>query len=410
MWIRTWLLAAVLVPAMLAPVPAAAEIVLSEAEALARLSSDSPRVRAIRATLEIARADVIEAGRWPNPRFVFNRESVAGTTEDMVSLTQPLPMTGRRGLDVRAASTRVEAASRRVDDEIRRARGDLRLAFAALVAAQTRETELASAGDRLRALTAILARREAAGDAAGFDRLRADREVIDVEADRAAAAADRALAQAALAGFFAGAVDPTQLVAARTPGPRPVLPALDELVARAETVRGDLQAFDHEIEAARLSARAAGRLRVPEPEILAGTKASSAAGGDMGAVFAVQAVLPLFDRGQAQRALARAREASAEARRETFRQSLRYQIAALREVVLERRAAADGYRAAVAGGADEIERIAQVSYEAGERGIFELLDAYRTTASARIRQALLDAAARAAEIELEFASGWEVPS
>jgi cobalt-zinc-cadmium efflux system outer membrane protein len=59
--------------------------------------------------------------------------------------------------------------------------------------------------------------------------------------------------------------------------------------------------------------------------------------------------------------------------------------------------------------ASDIERIAQVSYDAGERGILELLDAYRTSSSARVRQAALDAAAREAEIELEFVSGWEIP-
>ena len=50
-----------------------------------------------------------------------------------------------------------------------------------------------------------------------------------------------------------------------------------------------------------------------------------------------------------------------------------------------------------------------MSYEAGERGILELLDAYRTASSARVRQAMLDAAVREAEIELEFVSGWEIP-
>ena len=58
--------------------------------------------------------------------------------------------------------------------------------------------------------------------------------------------------------------------------------------------------------------------------------------------------------------------------------------------------------------ADQIERIAQVSYDAGERSILELLDAYRIGSSARVRQATLDAAVRQVEIELEFASGWEI--
>ena len=77
---------------------------------------------------------------------------------------------------------------------------------------------------------------------------------------------------------------------------------------------------------------------------------------------------------------------------------------------MERRETAERYRAALSRGADQIERIAQVSYDAGERGILDLLDAYRTGATARVRQAALDAAVRQAEIELEFLSGWEIPS
>ena len=49
-----------------------------------------------------------------------------------------------------------------------------------------------------------------------------------------------------------------------------------------------------------------------------------------------------------------------------------------------------------------------MSYDAGERSILELLDAYRTGLSARVRQATLDASVRQAEIELEFVSGWEI--
>ena len=101
---------------------------------------------------------------------------------------------------------------------------------------------------------------------------------------------------------------------------------------------------------------------------------------------------------------------STECRREPAheRLELRAQLAALRGVVMERREAADRFRASTAASADELERIAQVSYEAGERGILELLDAYRSGAAARTRQSTLDAAVRQAEIELELASGWEI--
>ena len=383
---------------------------LTESDALSRLSDESPRVRAIRSSIDLARADVLAAQRWPNPRLTIDRESVAGVTEYLTTVSQPLPITGRRGLEVQAASTLVEASSRRADDVIRRARADLRVAFAQLLAAQTRERELTRARDQLRELAEILAKREAAGDAAGFDRLRAEREVLDLDADRGAATADRARAQAAVAGFFVGPIDAAQIVAVERANPPATVPAVETLIARAESTRGELLALHKEVEAAQFAARAADRRIVPEPEIVAGTKSSSIAGGDLGSVVSFQASLPLFDRSQPEHARATARARQAQARIEAFRQSLRAEIAALVAAIQERRQVADRYRSAAVSTAGQIERIARVSYDAGERGILELLDAYRTAALARIRQASLDLAVREAEIELEFVSNWEMPS
>ena len=189
---------------VLVPVAASAQsLSLTESEALARLSPDSPRVQAIRASVDVARADAQAAARWPNPRLVVNRESSAGITEYISTIGQVLPITGRRGLAVSAASARADGISSRADEEIRRARADVRLAFADLVAEQSRESELRVAVARVREVAAAIAKREAAGDAAGFDRLRAEREALNVEADGSAVAVARATARAALTAFFA---------------------------------------------------------------------------------------------------------------------------------------------------------------------------------------------------------------
>jgi cobalt-zinc-cadmium efflux system outer membrane protein len=405
---RTVVLCATLAACILPLNVGAQSLPLTEAEALARLSPASPRARAISAGIDVARADAIAAGRLPNPRLTYDREAVAGVTENMVMVSQTLPITGRRGFEVQAASALVDASSSRADEALRRARADLRLAFGQLVSAQVRERELTASRDRLRALADILAKREAAGDAAGFDRLRAEREVVDVDTDRAAAATDRARAQAVLAGFFVDPVDPVSIVAVDASGVPPPLPTVDALVERAESIRGELLALRKEGDAARLSLQAADRRRVPEPEIVAGTKSSTVGGGDTGSVVAVHVSLPLFDRNHPERALAEARAKQAEARADAFRVALRAEIAALRVALMERRDTADRYRTASVNGIGQIERIAQVSYDAGERGILELLDAYRTGASARVRQSVLDAAVRQAEIELEFVSGWEI--
>ena len=405
---RTAVLCAALTAILLPGSGGAQPLTMTEADALVRLTADSPRVRAILAPIEIARVDELAATRWPNPLVTIDRESVGGATEYIAMVAQPLPITGRRGLERDAASALVGASSSRAEDGMRRLRADLRLAFAGLMAAQIRERELTAACDRLRTLADVLAKREAAGDAAGFDRLRAEREVLDLDTDLAQAATERAQAQAILASFLADVTDPSRLVAAGSPAAPTPLPPLEALLERAESSRGELQALGREVEAARFAERAAGRRLVPEPEIAAGVKSSSVGSGDIGSVVMISAAIPLFDHARPERALAVARAAQAQARADAFRVVLRGEIAALRAAVVERRRAAERFRSEAVGTADQIERIAQVSYEGGERGILELLDAYRIGSTARTRQAALDAAVRQAEIELAFASGWEL--
>jgi len=166
--------------------------------------------------------------------------------------------------------------------------------------------------------------------------------------------------------------------------------------------------------------RAAHRSLWPEPELFVGTKSSTASGGgvgsaitigggDLGPVFGVHTTIPLFDRAGPERALAVARAAQAEAQVSAFRLTLRAHVSALRAAVVDRREGAERYRTGAVNRSENIERIARVSYDAGERGILELLDAYRLGGSARVRQAALDLAVRQAEIELEFESGLEIP-
>src|SRR5262249_57846400 len=124
------------------------------------------------------------------------------------------------------------------------------------------------------------------------------------------------------------------------------LPTVDALLERAKAARGDLVALQKEVEAAHLSAKAADRRWVPEPEIVAGTKSSTVGGGDVGSVFTVHANIPLFDRGKPEQALAAARASQAQSRIELLGIALRSDIAALRATVLERRDTAGRYRTA----------------------------------------------------------------
>ncbi len=402
--------AALLLPVLAAAAVHAQVTPISEAEALARLSPDSPRVRALGAQVDLARAGVALSRRLPNPQVSLSREAAGGLSEYYTLVTQVLPITGRRGLEIQASEAVLRGAEASADALLRLAQAELRQAFVELATAGRREAELRRVRNHLAELVDILAKREAAGDAAGFDRLRAERELLDADADLTTAAAARSRAQAALAAFFPDDVDPRMLAADLPPRPAAPadLPELDALVARALDSRGELKALEAEAEAARFSARAAARRRVPEPQVVAGLKTLSAGPDRRGSVLTVQASLPLFDPGRAEALEARGRERLAVAQADAFRARLRAAIAGVREVVVAQRDAVTRY-ARGAASADQVERIARASYDAGERGILELLDAYRSAATARLRQLDLALAERLAEIELEFLSGWELP-
>src|SRR5687768_18338893 len=262
---RTLFACAAFAAAVLPASAGAQTVTLTESEVLGQLGSTSPRIQAARAGVDVTRADILTAARWPNPRVTFNREAVAGVAENMLTVSQSLPITGRRRLEVSAATARAEASSSRAGNQIARVRTDLRLAFTVLWAAQERERELIRIREQLNELAAILGRREEAGDAAGFDRLRADREVLDVEASRAIAAAERAQAQAMVSGFLATPTAPAFIEAVRPAVSAAAMPTVDEFMARAEGSRGDLVALARELDAAGFAERAAARRAIPEP-------------------------------------------------------------------------------------------------------------------------------------------------
>lgn len=387
-------------------VPARAQQPLTEADAVARLSADSPRIRALRAGLAMAEADVLAARRLPNPSVTLSREAAGGVSEKYALVTQVVPITGRRQLETAAARLSASATALRIGDLERRAAAEVRLAFATLLAAQTRESEIASTHKSLQELVGAIRSREQAGDVAGFDRLRVEREVLDVEADLSEAGARLARAQADLAAYFDPAIAPSALRAAG-PAPPRELPTAEQLIARAHETRGLLTALQHDIESAESARKAADRSRWPEPEVAGGVKTPGVSGLDAGSVLSISAALPLFDRSRAERARAEARGRQAAAELDWQRARIRAEILGLHAAVEAQRRVAAAYRADAITRSAALQRIARVSYDAGDRTLLELLDTFRVGLAARLRVADLDAELRRLEVDLEFVSGWE---
>ncbi len=381
---------------------------LTEEEALSRLRAGHPQLEALRATVAELAASVRQPSLPANPTVTFTREDAGLGSDDFLLVSQELPFRGRRRLLREAAARAVTAAESRADDERLAFETQLRFAFADLLLAQAREQVLEAGVSELRRLVTVLELREREGEGSRFDRLRAEREVADAEADREAASIERLTAQAAVVSFLAPSA-PDLLSAAGDLSEAAPLDAVETLLDRALARRADYRALAASEDRWAVERRAAHRLRLPAAAVTGGLKrAGPPAARDSGYVVGAALALPLFDRGQERAARAEAARARAGAERRSLRTRIEREVRAAHGAATRYRALTERYRAESVAPAAELVSIAEAAYEEGEYGILELLDAHRVALRARLRLLDLAAAARRAAIELGRAVGGEV--
>ena len=401
---RRWLLAGLCVAFAS---PGAAQS-LTEARAVARMRAEYPHVTALRLGVRELAAGARERTLSANPAVAYTREEAGPAVDDFLLVSQELPLWGRRGLLGEAARHEVSARSAEADGRLLAIEAGLRLVFTDLLLAQERVRSLEAGVGRLHALIAVLRTREEEGEGSRFDRLRAEREVAEVDADLALAVIERRRAQARLAAFFAEGTDPDGLSAAGRLDDHPALP-VPVAAGEAPERRPDYRALGLEAERWGAEARAARRLRLPAAQLTGGMKRSGLLGSlETGFVFGASLSVPVFNRGQAQAARAAAAGARVEAERRSLGARIAAEIHAAAAAAAGARELADRYREDSVARAAELVAIATAGYEEGEFGILELLDAHRVSLSAELRSLELSAAARRAAIELDRASGREM--
>ena len=387
---------------------AAAGQTLTESQALDRLRAEHPRLEALRASVEELAASVRQPSLPANPTVTFTREDAGLGSDDFLLVSQELPLRGRRRLLGQAARQAVTAAQGRAADARLAFESHLRLAFADLLFAQAREQALETGAGELRRLVTVLEVREREGEGSRFDRLRAEREVADVEADREAASILRATARARVASFFAPGARAAGLAAAGDLSDVAQPAAVDVLVERALARRADYRALAASESRWATERRAAERLRIPVAALTGGLKrAGFATARESGYSIGATVSVPLFDRGQAQVARADAARARTGAERRTLRTHIEREVRVAHGAASRYRDLAERYRVESVEPAAELVSIAEAAYEEGEFGILELLDAHRVALDARLRHLELTAEARRAAIELDRAVGGE---
>lgn len=364
--------------------PAAA---LTLDEALETARANHPELAAADEIVASARAAGEQAGAWPNPAGFLHLEAAPRDgnawdgAERIAGLSQALPLGGRTALARRAA----QAAHDRTVHEREMTRSvveaEVRAAFAEAVHAREGLRLVTEAKKIARRLRALVVARVDAGEAPAAELSRADMELGAAEAEALAAAARDRAARIALAAAIGAGGAPTA----------PVVGGMSPLTIDLETLLKHLDEMPAaRVAASRVAERAAiadeaSRRRIPDLEIEAGLRtAPDGESFDVG----VRVDLPLFDRGGARLASAKA---AARAEAHLAQAAKRDLETALRRAHAEFEAAsrgADLYANTVAPAARAALSAAEAAFDAGDTGLTEVLLAKRDFMAAR--HALLD--------------------
>lgn len=352
--------------------------VLTLREAIARAQPQAPGLQGAQASLGVADANLSAARLLPNPTLAVEAENVfgsgrysgVGASETTYSVSLPLELGGKRAARVRVA----EAERTGAVISVAAARADLTLritqAFITLAANERRASAAHSRQELAEQARNVARLRVRSGKASPIEEQRAEVQWVNASTD--AARADRAtkLAAAQMARLL-GTVEPSPIAA----------PWFEDIsrVPRIDS-RGAppaLNAADAQIAAATARADVARRARIPDVTVSIGARRIKET-NDSAAVVALSVPLPLFNRGSAEVARARAELERTEAERRTVALDFSEAQASAEGEVADAKASAAAASGPALAAAREAARIARLGYAEGKFSQLDLIEAERT--------------------------------
>jgi cobalt-zinc-cadmium efflux system outer membrane protein len=405
MWARVAVVLVLLIPTS----AATSGEPVTESDAIRLFLEESPQARRVPVIMQSADAASRVEARVANPDIAYQIEDAAGVRDEFLTFQQELPITGRRGLVREGADAAVSSARLAADQNLLTTASTVRVSFYEVLYRESTLDRLQQGTERLERVVDVLARREREGEGSGYDLLRAEQELAEIEIATSEAEAALAVARSRFGAFF----DPERkMESARLEGglePSGELPVPEVAIERALAQRGDLMALRAETQRLDLERRAARRRRFPEPTLTAGWKRTRVLGiDDTGFIASLTVPLPVFDRGQVIATRASADRERAELELEILSREIRADVQAALAREQAARQAAQRQSRDVEQRAGELRRIAELAYDEGETGILELLDAYRSSLATELRVLAVRYAAKRAEIDRDRAIGVEV--
>lgn len=377
--------------------------VLTESEAIELALVHEAHNQRWESQIQERQADATVAGAFPNPVVGYHREQLFGESsrfEETVEFEQRLPISGRHRLQHRAALEMTRAQQAQIADDRTELRRRTRELFYRLLHRQRVVEIHRQSVDRLDDTIAVMEQRVDAGESSSYELLRLRRQkaefkaTLDTEVGRIQRDREELAGWLGIASDEDSSVQPRgRLVPEKLPDEREVIDSVNE--------HPRLATVEHRIDAYELEADAAGRWWIPDLVVRGGFKRERhGPTQDLGFEAGVSVAVPLFYRGSGHRDRARARLIQTRATRAWRRESMTAHSLGLIRQTRRLVDAATDYQQESVERAQRILLLAEQSYDAGEAGLFALLDAHQGLLDARLRQRELAAEARHSFIEL----------
>jgi cobalt-zinc-cadmium efflux system outer membrane protein len=354
------------------PAPVLAEGPLDLAALWELALGNNPALRESGADVEAARGRLIQAGKYPNPHVTASTDeafsSISTYGNPQVNITQVLLTAGKFRLDQAVARRNLDAAGvallgRKFEvlTRLRRAYYD----YLALANTLQVQDEVVASLERSIELTRQLVEKA---------RTRPRTDLLRLQALLAEAQISRARARINLAAAWRQVAAEVGLPDLHPPAAPAALPAAvpdwpaQGVDARVQSAHSDLKQAALEAEAARLAFERARAEAVPNVTVGAGY-IRAFIDETAGAVFSVEAPLPLWDRKQGRIHEARANWARAEAARHSAATRLSRETAAAFARYQGARRQAERYTATVLPQLVEALQLVREGYRAGAAGV-----------------------------------------
>jgi cobalt-zinc-cadmium efflux system outer membrane protein len=373
--------------------------------AMARALAANPTIAAARLTAAINLANLAVARERLNPEASIEIEKE--TPKQAFGLAMPLELGGKRSKRIAVGEATVRTGDAELTAVIAQVRNDVRRAYYEVLLADARAGILREQRDLANRVRDTAQARFDSGDAPRLEVVQADLALAAAENEAVAIEGSAVAARARLNALLGQPLDAAQTLTASTDAGSPVV--ANTALGLARTHSSALAVLDRRIEEQRLKVALAQSLRVPDITPSATLTHDAEPEFTYGWRVGVALTLPVFTTHKAAVLVEQATLEQLIAERQAALLRINGEVTAAATLAEAQRLAYVRYRDRILPKAEEVQRLAEDSYQLGQTGIVALLQALQASRDVRLRSLDSISQFQSALADLEQAVGAPLP-